>query len=62
MRCLLICLDFLSRKCTLEKVFIFYSFLNNTYLLAVTPGSENQKDAQRSCDQFSGSSASRWLF
>ena len=28
---------------------------------AVTPSSENQKDAQRSCDQFPGSIASRWL-
>ena len=28
----------------------------------VTPSSENQKDAQRSCDKFPGSIASRWLF
>ena len=28
---------------------------------AVTPSSENQKDAQRCCDQFPGSSVSRWL-
>ena len=26
------------------------------------PSSENKKDAQRSYDQFPGSSASRWLF
>ena len=32
------------------------------YFLMVTPGSEHQKDARRSCDQLPGSSASRWLF
>ena len=32
------------------------------YLLTVALGSENQKDAQRSCDQFPGSIVSRCLF
>ena len=50
------------RKCTLKNVMYYIFGGPKPNFWAVTPSSENQKDAQRSCDQFPGSIASRWLF
>ena len=44
------------------KMATFYILLTIPMFWAVTPGSENQKDPQRNCDQFPSSGASRSLF
>ena len=46
--------------CTMLRIYIFGGPKPNFW--AVTPSSENKKDAQRSCDQFPCSIAPRWLF
>ena len=54
--------EYFSKNTPWKNVTIFYMLMQNPILLTVAPGSENQKDTQRSCDQFPGSIASRWLF
>ena len=49
-------------KMYFEKMTCYIFWEPKPKFWAVTPSSENQKGAQRSCDQFPGSIASRWLF